>query len=81
MKEGIQAVKLNWSDDRYKNVILRVSNDNKNLVYDNVNVNKTMWEKIKGSGTLAFNKIAGISYGATTSNFSKVQESAVKLAA
>ena len=63
-----------------KRVILKLSPDGKYLLYkkeDERAVN--LWDKLKGHGKLALEKIIGIVYGGTTMTFGRLRKNIVKM--
>ena len=57
MKEGIRATKYNFSNSRKVEVVIKISNDGKTLIYEKLDSSKTLWDKFKGSGKLPINQI------------------------
>ena len=52
--------------------MLKLSNDGKTLIYEKIDKNRGLWEKIKGNGKIKLDQIYGIAYGGTTSTFKRI---------
>ena len=79
MKEGIRATKYNFSNSRKVEVIIKISNDGKTLIYEKLASWQTLWDKVKGSGKLPINQLASVAYGGMTSTFAQIQEKMVMM--
>ena len=79
MKEGIRATKYNFSNSRKVEVVVKISNDGKTLIYEKLDSSKTLWNKFRGSGKLPINQIVSLAYGGMTSTFAQIQEKMVMM--
>ena len=77
--KGIRATKFNFSDNKMKEILIKLSADGKTLTYEKVHKNKNLWEKIRGTGNLQLSHLHGIAYGGTTATFDKTQRMRVNM--
>ena len=66
---GIYATKLNWSNSKRKDVVLKLSSNMKELTYMKPSKDLTCWDKIRGKSTIQLSEIALIAYGGISSTF------------
>ena len=69
LKKGIHATKLNWSDNKHKDILLSLTSDSKSFFYKRSKGDSTSWEKLKGHGKVKLKDIAEITYGPISSTF------------
>ena len=65
---GISAVKHNWSDHKEKRILIKISQDCKDLLYQKAD-NISTWNMIKGPRKIPIKDITGILYGGKSATF------------
>ena len=75
---GIPVTKLNWSNSKRKDVILRLTRNMKELTYMKPQNKLTCWDKVRGKGSIYLSEIAEMAYGAITSTFARVSPGIIR---
>ena len=79
--KGINAIKVNFSDNKLKQVVVKLSANCKTLLYGKRKVDRTCWDKIRGQTKLPLSEIVEIIYGGNTTAFEKVDKGQVRIQA
>ena len=65
LEVGIVAQKFNFSNNEYRNIIIRLSSCRSKLIYTDES-NDSFWSMLKGKKTLKISSIKGLIYGGNT---------------
>ena len=74
---GIEAIKHNYSNNGYRRVKLRLSEDKKSLCYADIDASKSLFSRIRGERVIEFSSLRGFLFGAVSSTFARKRKQVV----